>query len=82
MSGTHDTPAHRAIALAGWIFVVIGLVGLLVVTRLYVVWVAMIFFGVAALPRARTAWLRDGRNRTLRKPIRRSRAAEPRLRPR
>jgi hypothetical protein len=56
MRHRYDTPAHRAIAIAGWAFVVVGLVGLILIPRLYVVWVFMIAFGVAALPRAIAEW--------------------------
>jgi cyanate permease len=48
----HNTPAHRAIAIAGWTFVVIGLVGVILWPGLAVVWAFLIAFGIAALPRA------------------------------
>ncbi len=56
-----DTPAHRAIATAGWILAAIGLAGLVVWPDLIVVWAFMIFFGVAALPRALLEWVRARR---------------------
>ena len=46
-----DTTAHRAINLAGWLFVVIGILGLIWRGGL-IVWVFLIAFGLAALPRA------------------------------
>jgi hypothetical protein len=48
----HNTPAHRAIARAGWILVAFGLIGLIVWPGLIILWSAMILFGVAALPYA------------------------------
>ena len=56
-----DTPAHRAIATAGWILAAVGLVGIILWPGLIVVWAFMIFFGAAALPRARLEWLRGRR---------------------
>ncbi len=53
-----DTAAHRAIATAGWILAAVGLAGLIVWPGLIVVWVFMIFFGAAKLPRALLEWLR------------------------
>jgi hypothetical protein len=64
---------HRAIAIAGYAFVVVGLVGLIVWTKLYVVWIFMIGFGVAALPRAFAEWQRQKRDwgRPLSRPVQR-----------
>lgn len=56
-----DTPAHRAIATAGWILAAAGLVGLILWPDLIVVWAFMIFFGGAALPRALLEWVRARR---------------------
>jgi Flp pilus assembly protein TadB len=56
-----DTTAHRAIATGGWILAAIGLVGIILWPGLIVVWAFMIFFGVAALPRALLEWLRARR---------------------
>lgn len=56
-----DTPAHRAIATAGWILAAIGLVGIVLWPGLIILWSAMIFFGAAALPRALLEWLRERR---------------------
>lgn len=56
-----DTPAHRAIATTGWVLAALGLAGLIVWPDLIVVWVFMIAFGVAALPRALLEWLRARR---------------------
>ena len=53
-----DTPAHRAVATAGWILTAAGLVGITLWPDLVVVWAFMIFFGVAAIPRALLEWLR------------------------
>jgi hypothetical protein len=61
MRRQYDTPAHRAIALAGWALAVIGLVGIIVYPRALVLWVFFIFFGIAALPRALGEWWRDRR---------------------
>jgi hypothetical protein len=47
-----DTPAHRAIALIGWVLAAVGVIGLLVYPQLLILWVFMIAFGVAAIPRA------------------------------
>ena len=58
-----DTPAHRAIATAGWILAAVGLVGIILWPGLIVVWAFMIFFGAAALPRALLEWLRGRRGR-------------------
>lgn len=56
-----DTPAHRAIATAGWILAAVGLVGIILWPGLIILWSAMIFFGAAALPRALLEWLRERR---------------------
>jgi Flp pilus assembly protein TadB len=56
-----DTPAHRAIATAGWILAAIGLIGLILWPSLIILWSAMVFFGAAALPRALLEWLRARR---------------------
>lgn len=56
-----DTPAHRAIAIAGWILSAIGLVGIILWPGLIILWSAMIFFGAAALPRALLESLRARR---------------------
>ena len=60
MRASRDTPAHRAIALAGWVLAVAGLVGIVVYPRLLVVWF-FLFFGLAAVPRAVGEWWRDRR---------------------
>lgn len=57
-----DTPAHRAIATAGWILTALGLVGISLWPDLIILWAFVIFFGAAALPRALLDWLRDRRN--------------------
>jgi hypothetical protein len=46
-----NTPAHRAVAVVGWVLIVIGVLGLIVYPSLLVLWVAMIAFGIAPLPR-------------------------------
>lgn len=56
-----DTPAHRAIATAGWILTAAGPLGITLWPGLIVVWAFMIFFGAAALPRALLEWLRARR---------------------
>jgi hypothetical protein len=61
MRPARDTPAHRAIALAGWVFAVAGLVGIIVYPRALLVWVFLIFFGLAAIPRAAGEWWRRRR---------------------
>jgi hypothetical protein len=61
MPASRNTPAHRAIALAGWALAVIGLVGIIVYPRALVLWVFFIFFGIAAVPRALGEWWRDRR---------------------
>jgi hypothetical protein len=54
-----NTPPHRAVANAGYAFAILGLIGLLVAPHLYILWAFLIFFGLAALPRALIEWLRD-----------------------
>jgi hypothetical protein len=54
-----DTGAHRAVAAIGWLLAAIGVVGLIAYPSLLVLWVAMIAFGVAAVPRALIERLRD-----------------------
>ena len=61
MRPTRDTRAHRAIALAGWVFAVVGLVGVIVYPRAMLLWVLLIFFGIASIPRALVEWWRDRR---------------------
>jgi Flp pilus assembly protein TadB len=56
-----DTTAPRAIATGGWILAAVGLVGIILWPGLIVLWALMIFFGVAALPRALLEWLRARR---------------------
>ena len=56
-----DTPAHRAVAVLGWVLVAVGVVGLIVYRDPVVLWVFMIAFGVAAVPRALLERLRDRR---------------------
>ena len=63
MPHKRDTPAHRAIATAGWIFTAVGLVGIILWPDLLVVWAFMVFFGAAAIPRALIEWLRARRDR-------------------
>jgi cyanate permease len=58
-----DTPAHRAIATAGWILAAIGLIGIILWPGQIILWSAMIFFGAAALPRALLERLRARRSR-------------------
>jgi hypothetical protein len=55
----HDTPAHRAIALVGFVLAGAGLVGIVVYPRALVVWFFFIAFGLAALPRAVGEWWRS-----------------------
>jgi cyanate permease len=56
-----DTPAHRAINIAGWVFVVVGILGLIFWPSVMILWVFLIAFGVAALPRALIERWRSGR---------------------
>jgi hypothetical protein len=58
-----QTPVHQAIARVGWLLVVIGLAGLIVLPRLLLLWVFFIGFGVAALPRATLEWWRSRHGR-------------------
>jgi cyanate permease len=55
--------AHRAIAIAGYVLTVIGLVGIILWRELLVVWAFMIFFGIATLPRALLDWFHERRSR-------------------
>jgi hypothetical protein len=61
MRPTRETPAHRAIALAGWVLAVVGLVGVIVYPRAVLLWVFLIFFGIASIPRAFLEWWRERR---------------------
>jgi preprotein translocase subunit Sec63 len=61
MSPPRDTPAHRVIALAGFVLSVTGLIGIIVYPRASVVWFFLIVFGLAALPRAVGEWWRERR---------------------
>ncbi len=63
MRPSRDTSAHRAIALTGWGFAVVGLIGIIVYPRALIVWVFLIFFAIAAIPRAVMEWWRDRRAR-------------------
>ena len=51
-----DIPASRAIAGAGGLFVVVGLVGIIVWPTGFVLWVILIASGVAAIPRVLIEW--------------------------
>jgi fatty acid desaturase len=57
-----DSPASRAVAWVGVAFIAIGLVGVAVLPRLYVLWVALIFFGGATIPRAIWEWIKERRS--------------------
>jgi hypothetical protein len=61
MRPPRNTPAHRAIAFAGWVLAVVGLVGIIVYPRALVVWFFFLFFGLAAIPRAVGEWWRKRR---------------------
>ena len=61
MRASRETPTHRAIALAGWVLAVAGLVGIIVYPRLLVIWFFFLFFGLAAVPRAVGEWWRNRR---------------------
>jgi hypothetical protein len=61
MRPSRDTPAHRAIALAGWVLAAAGLVGIIVYPKALVVWFFLVFFGIAAIPRAVGEWWRKRR---------------------
>ena len=54
-----DTPAHRAVAAIGWLLAAVGVVGLIVKPDLLILLVALIAFGVAAVPRALIERFRD-----------------------
>ena len=54
-----DTPAHRAVAAIGWLLAAVGVVGLIVKPDLLILWVALIAFGVAPIPRALIERFRD-----------------------
>ena len=56
-----DAPASRVVAWAGLAFAVVGVVGLGVLPRLFILWVALITFGVATIPRALMEWFRERR---------------------
>ena len=54
-----DMPAHRAVAAVGWLLAAVGVVGLIVKPDLLILWVALIAFGVAPIPRALIERFRD-----------------------
>lgn len=54
-----DTPPSRAIAGAGALFFLIGLVGIILWPTGIVLWVILIVSGVAAIPRAIIEWWRE-----------------------
>jgi hypothetical protein len=58
-----NRPASEAIAKVGWIFLVVGLLGVLLVPNLLLLWVFLIFFGLAGLPRAVIEWRRERERR-------------------
>jgi hypothetical protein len=57
----YETRASRAIAWAGVAFATLGVVGLIVVPGLPLVWVILIGFGAATVPRACLEWWRERR---------------------
>ena len=59
-----DTQAHRAVARLGWIFAALGVLGLVFWRDLYILWVAMIAFGLAYVPGQILRWWRSRRPRT------------------
>lgn len=61
MARDNDTPAHRAIAIVAWIFVVIGLVGIVILPQYLFAWVVFIGFGIAGITRAYIEWRKAGR---------------------
>ena len=60
MGGRASQP-QRALDLIGWVFAAIGLLGLILRPGLYLVWVFMIVFGFATLPRTLLQWIRARR---------------------
>jgi hypothetical protein len=57
----HDTPASRAVAWCGVALEVVGIAGLLLLPSFLVLWIALIAFGAATVPRAVIEWLRERR---------------------
>jgi hypothetical protein len=57
----YDTPASRMVAWAGVALVVVGIAGLLVLPKLLLLWVILIAFGAATVPRAIVEWLSERR---------------------
>jgi cyanate permease len=55
-------PLHEVIALIGWLFICAGLLGIIFAPNLLLLWVVIIGFGIAGLPRAFLEW-RRGRDR-------------------
>ena len=51
-----NTPAYRAIALVGWVFLVVGVIGIVLGPRLLLVWVVLIGFGAPSAIRAERTW--------------------------
>jgi cyanate permease len=59
----HDTKGSRAIAWAGVGTSALGVVGLIFLPELLLVWVILIGFGAATIPRAVLEWLSERRGR-------------------
>jgi hypothetical protein len=58
-----NAAAHRAVAWAGAVFAGIGVIGLFLAPSAYVLWVCLIAFGTATIPRVLLTRLRAYRRR-------------------
>lgn len=58
-----NAAAHQAVAWAGVLFAGIGLIGLYLAPSAYALWVCLIVFGTATIPRVLLTRLRSYRRR-------------------
>ena len=58
MRPRYDRPAHRTVARIGWVLMVVGLIGIVLVPRLLIVWAVLIGFGAPSAIRAIRDWRR------------------------
>jgi hypothetical protein len=51
-----DKPAHRIIELIGWVFVVVGMLGVIFLPQLLLAWVVLVGFGAPSITRTIQRW--------------------------
>ena len=56
-----NTRAHRIVGIIGWVFLVVGLVGVLLAPQFLIAWVVLIGFGAPSAIRAARTWRRTRR---------------------